>query len=304
MRAAYKGFGDIIRQPAKGDEFELRFPNSIAFEQGIIDLIDSLKGTHTYRGVHTFFANVLRKLVKPVTEGIGNRGFESVSAEHRPIVESFRFLLARRMAGRYQDYVTRKEYLGSEIPAHVIAVSQGVPHVMRWRGIPLFKTVFDISLYSMMLWDLKPRTIIETGSGSGGSAVWLADLLEAFKVDTHIYSVDLCKPEIARAGVTFLQGDCNRIEEVLPPALLRSAPHPWLFLEDAHVNTTHVLEYIHQFTEPSDYLVVEDTDSLGKEAEIAKFMAIHCRDYKVDTHYTDFFGYNACCSKDAIWRRF
>ena len=52
-----------------------------------------------------------------------------------------------------------------------LMMSQGVFDCMQWRGMPLFKTVYDFSIYTMLLWALKPRTIIELGSGTGASAV-------------------------------------------------------------------------------------------------------------------------------------
>jgi len=40
-----------------------------------------------------------------------------------------------------------------------------------YRDIPLVKNPFDFALYHLLLWRLKPGTIIEVGSFSGGSAV-------------------------------------------------------------------------------------------------------------------------------------
>ena len=52
--------------------------------------------------------------------------------------------------------------------------------------INLFKTVYDFSVYTMLLWNLKPKTIVELGSGMGASAVWMADLLKMFEIEGHI----------------------------------------------------------------------------------------------------------------------
>ena len=37
-----------------------------------------------------------------------------------------------------------------------------------------------MAMYQMLLWELKPKTIIEIGSGTGGSAVWMADLMKSY----------------------------------------------------------------------------------------------------------------------------
>ena len=293
----YRGYGDIDVRPRDG-RLSLPFPDDAALIRGIADAADELAGAH----VHTFFEIALRR-TKPMVDRLGENGLRHAKGDELRIIETFRFFLARHAIGRYQDYFVRREMSGSELPQHVLVMSQGVPAVMHWRGIPLFKTVFDISLYMMMLWDLKPRTIIETGSANGGSALWLADLMASYGLDCHVYSVDLRKPELSHPNVTFLEGNCERIEDSLPRDLLERMPHPWLFLEDAHVNVAAVLEWIHTFARPGDYLVVEDTTSAVKQAEIVPFIAAHQSEYRVDAYYADFFGYNACSSRDSIWRR-
>ena len=44
--------------------------------------------------------------------------------------------------------------------------------------------------------------------------------------------------------------------------LQQNLQHPWLVIEDAHVNLTGVLGYLEKFTEPGDYICVEDTNPL------------------------------------------
>ena len=43
--------------------------------------------------------------------------------------------------------------------------------------------------------------------------------------------------------VNFLLGDCNKLEEVFPPEKLAEFSHPWLVIEDAHVNLISVADY-------------------------------------------------------------
>ena len=84
----------------------------------------------------------------------------------------------------------------------------------------------------------------------------------------------------------------------------QSLPHPWLVLEDAHVNTFGVLDHLDPFTASGDYILVEDTDPVapsntneiasgwGKQKlnNLTKFMKKHTERYRVDKRYTDFFG--------------
>jgi len=223
------------------------------------------------------------------------------------LLERLRIFFKRRRQGRFVDFESRVELLPDgphsecDVGFYEFVTSQGVDECMHWKGVPLFKTVYDCSIYSMMLWEIRPGTVIELGSGMGSSAVWMADLLKVFDFKSHIYSVDLKKVELDYDGVTFIRGDCLTIETVFPSEFLEALPHPWLFTEDAHVNVCGVLTYFHQFFTVGDYVIVED--SRPKYDAIEKFMAQHPGCYKVDARYTDFFGRNATCSRDSIFVR-
>jgi cephalosporin hydroxylase len=177
----------------------------------------------------------------------------------------------------------------------------GVAECLQWRGLPLFKSVFDLALYPMLIWETRPATIIELGSGLGTSAVWLADILRAFGIHAHLYSVDIRSPQLNDPGVTFLQGNCLEIEGVLPATFLESLPRPWLVIEDMHVNTLGVLQYFADLLHPGDYFIVEDSRS--KQTAIREFMADREAHFMVDTRYTDYFGRNVTCSADSIFVR-
>ena len=85
-------------------------------------------------------------------------------------------------------------------------------------------------------------------------------------------------------------------------------------MEDAHVNMVKVFEYFDPFTEPGDYLCVEDTHTgipfdsnqglkemvgftetgLAKMNALKKFLTGRSDKYLVDQRYTDFFGWENC----------
>ncbi|KAK3716944.1 hypothetical protein QZH41_014636 [Actinostola sp. cb2023] len=174
------------------------------------------------------------------------------------------------------------------------------------------KDPFTIVILQQLLWDIKPRTIIEFGANMGGSALYMADMMKMYGYNTHVYSMDinlgLLAPQARekREDLTFIEGDCNKVEKAFPADFLKSLPHPWLVLEDAHVNTFGVLDYLDPVTAPGDYILVEDTDpsvpinpsdegpvgSWGKQKlnTLTKFMEKHTERYRVDKRYTDFFG--------------
>ena len=228
----------------------------------------------------------------------------------RENIEAFISHMVNWYYGRFVDYDTRTkpgtngpnlDFLRK--PAHDknFSMSQGRFDCLTWKDTILFKTVFDLAIYQMMMWELKPKTIIEIGSGTGGSAIWMSDLLTAYNMDCKIISVDIIPPAIQYKNVTFLKGDSYEIETALDAQMLNKLPHPWLVIEDAHVNVQGVLNYLHQFLKQGDYLNIEDSES--KQEDIAAFLEDKKGSYMVDTLYCDFFGRNLTCSWDSIFRR-
>lgn len=263
------------------------------------------------QGVPTFFDNfVLRTigqlrqldLVRPWEQSCASLAGPDGERLRSGLLRLRRYL-TRRAAGRYVELAARRRTAvpRSEVDGATMAMSQGTDACLAWRGRPLFKTVFDLALYPMILWDVKPGTVIELGSGSGASAVWLADHLTGYGMEAGVLSLDLRAPALDHPGVSFISGDCERIAEALPASLLSGLPHPWVVIEDAHVNVLGVLSYLHDHLETGDYLIVED--STIKTAALDSYIERFPDCYLVDTHYTDFFGRNATSCFDSIFRR-
>ncbi|MCX9024600.1 MAG: CmcI family methyltransferase [Candidatus Methanoperedens sp.] len=216
-------------------------------------------------------------------------------------------LVQRHQMGRFVDYFVRKGISGKmaqsisgarDLFAMVMTHSQGNGTNLRWKGYTLFKTAFDLGIYQQMIEEIRPRTIIELGSG--GSAVWLADVAKMLDVPTQVLSFDIKPPAISYPGVRFVQADCNNIEQIADE--IKGLPHPWLVIEDAHVNVLGVMTFFDQFMRPGDYLVVEDSFII-KENAMGKFLFDKRDRYLVDTKYVDLFGENMTCSVDSIFKR-
>jgi cephalosporin hydroxylase len=223
-------------------------------------------------------------------------------------LQRLRLFLDRWQQGRFVEFAERERTAahyhpryGTEFGIDVLLTCQGAPTLMRWRGTPLLKTVFDFAIYPALISELRPRTIFEIGSGLGGSAVWFADHLALCGIEGRVHSVDLKKAEMEHPGVSFYQGDCADPDRLFDPELLHSQPHPWLVVEDAHHNVADVIERMHQFLLPGDYLVVEDSEV--KRPAIRQFLGAHPGNYLVDTRFTDYFGRNATCAGDSIFVR-
>jgi cephalosporin hydroxylase len=220
-------------------------------------------------------------------------------------LQRIRLFLDRWRQGRFVEFARREQSgahyhprFGTEFGADVLLTCQGAPSLMRWRGMPLMKNVFDFAMYPALIAELRPRTVFEIGSGPGASAVWLADHLAMNGIEGRVHSVDRVKAEADYPRVSFYQGDCATPQTLFARDLLQSEPHPWLVIEDAHHNVAAVIEHMHRYLAPGDYLVVEDSDV--KRDALRAFLAAHRGSYLVDTHFTDNFGRNATCAADSI----
>ena len=254
------------------------------------------------KGVPTFFNVVLRTLIDKLAvlppDAIWR---ESIDPNLHQILSSLCSVAERLSEGRFIGWQNRKISVGKcrDITDHMLAYSQGVLECVHWKGMPVFKTAYEFSLYSMMIWELKPATILEFGSGQGASAIWFADLLSQFNYSTHVYSVDIHPPDLEYEGVTFLERDVNHINEWMPS--FSDKPKPWLVIEDAHVNIPGVLNCLNDYLIPNDYMVVEDSSS--KQFDIDKFMGSNGHLYRVDTRYVDYFGLNVTSSLNSVFKR-
>jgi len=186
-----------------------------------------------------------------------------------------------------------------------------------YKGIPTLKNPFDWALYPMLLWDLRPRTIIEIGSNQGGSALWMADLMRSFALPCHIHSLDITPVVGVQApGVTFHRGDARDLARAFDSEFMRGTARPMLVIEDADhrpVTTLAVLRFFDLWLGPGELIVVEDgivTDmgqakafDGGPRVAIERFLAERGADYAIDTRYCDWFGRNVTWNVNGFLRR-
>lgn len=186
-----------------------------------------------------------------------------------------------------------------------------------YRGISMVKNPFDFALYPKLLWELQPLTIIEIGSSAGGSAVWFGDMFNTFRIDGHVYSIDIIKVEsLAHSRVTFMEGDARNLKGVFTDTFLKELPRPLLVVEDAdHAYETSypVLEFFHRHLVSGEYIVIEDginsdlygdsPGSSGPHRAIRDFLENHKGEYEMDAAYCDFFGYNFTWCSNGFLKR-
>ena len=184
---------------------------------------------------------------------------------------------------------------GARVYSHIhidtLLMSQGVKDCLTWKNSPLGKSVYDFALFPMIIWENQPATIFEIGSGEGASAIWMADLCKSYNLSTHVYSMDIESLDVEYEGVTFLQGDSKEITTMFD---VENLPHPWIILEDAHINVNEIIKHFEAHMHTGDYLIIED--SWGRKGTTLNVPST----LLVDAYYCDYFGRNATGSMNTI----
>ena len=187
------------------------------------------------------------------------RNFNVLSKDHQKDVENI------RNQKRFIPFSDRPQYSNLQIDSFLL--SQGVKDCMTWRGIAVGKSVYDFALYPMIIWENRPATILEIGSGEGASAIWMADLCKSYNLPTQVYSMDIEPPDIEHKNVTFIEGDSKQISNFST----KNLHHPWIIIED----------------------------SWGKKGSNLEVL----NTLYVDAYYCDYFGVNATSAMNTILRK-
>lgn len=204
------------------------------------------------------------------------------------------------------------------LPKNVIENMQ--KGIMSWsyRGLQTWKCPFDLAIYMNVIWELRPRTIVEFGSNRGGSALWFADVLTNYGIEgSHVFSLDLNPVmDLTDPRITFGFCDVAAPEEHVGLDDLRGLPKPLLVIDDASHMAEHVLavlRFVDKAMAKGDYLIVEDgaLNMLGWEeqynggpvAALRTFLAEAGERYEVDRARCDFFGPNVTWNPEGYLKR-
>jgi len=179
----------------------------------------------------------------------------------------------------------------------------------KWKGLTLMKDPMTLSIYMMMLQDLKPKTILEFGTYDGGTALWMEDTLKSLSIECDIHTFDINQERIKLpedSKIICHELDNNKIDEFIDQKrnFFEGLEGPILMIEDSHANAAGLVKSMDQFLKIGDYLVIEDTLSKSKYDEtILSGNGINTKIYKVDTHYCDLWGLNNSWNVNSIFKK-
>jgi cephalosporin hydroxylase len=173
-----------------------------------------------------------------------------------------------------------------------------------------------LALYTLLLSKLRPRTIIEIGSASGGSGLWFSAQARGLALDAVVYSFDIKPPNIKDSENLFFSfGDIYQLQNSNLPEILESCPRPLLVVEDGphtYEGCMAALEFFHKHLHAGDYIVIEDgiVNELGYKnykngpnRAISDFLEDKRKNYIVDTDYCSFFGHNVTWNTNGYIRK-
>lgn len=135
-----------------------------------------------------------------------------------------------------------------------------------WMGVQCLKCPLDLWIYQEIISQIKPTLVIETGTYQGGSALFIAHLLDILDkgqivtIDTELYTD---RPQHPR--IQYLTGSSTD-EELVRKILESYDLKQCLVILDSDHSKQHVLkelELLAPYVSLDSYLIVEDTNVNG-----------------------------------------
>jgi len=137
----------------------------------------------------------------------------------------------------------------------------------KWMGHDILKCPLDLWLYQEILHAVRPAVVIETGTAFGGSAHFLASMMDLIGHGRVItIDIDERPGRSAHPRITYLTGSSVAPEMVADVRRLVGEASPVMVLLDSDHRRDHVaaeLAAYAPFVTSGSYLVVEDTNLNG-----------------------------------------
>lgn len=171
-----------------------------------------------------------------------------------------------------------------------------------WLGVPTLKCPLDMWIYQEILYELKPDLVIETGTASGGSALFLASMFDLIGKG-EVVSVDIepnhSRPQHKR--IQYLLGSSTSDEIVRAVTKIAAGKQTVLVILDSDHRQPHVVRELALYSPlvtRGSYLIVEDTNVNGHPVDLEhgpgpmeavdEFLATN-KDFVIDGEKEKFF---------------
>lgn len=165
------------------------------------------------------------------------------------------------------------------------SVGSSYTYQFEWCGLPIIQYPTDVFALQELIWEMKPRNIIETGVARGGSALFLASMLalldleeqshlpnSTFKQSRKLFAIDIDIRDYARHGIensflapwiNLVQG--NSVDKSTYENFLGKLNElgPTILILDSNHTHDHVLKELRMYSglvTLDSYIVVLDTE--------------------------------------------
>ena len=137
----------------------------------------------------------------------------------------------------------------------------------QWFGITVVKHPIDLHQYQEILCDTQPDLVIETGTFAGGSALFLAHMLDLLQ-HGRVLSIDIAtdRPLPEHPRIDYLLGMSSTDPAVLSHVAKHADEKRCMVILDSAHNADHVyaeLDAYSKFVAKGCYLIVEDSNVDG-----------------------------------------
>lgn len=182
--------------------------------------------------------------------------------------------------------------------------------VTRFLGVTVMKNPLDLWIYQDLIAEQRPKTVLETGSASGGSAYFYASMMDllGMPLEAKVISVDIeNRRKVDHPRIQWVMGDSTDPE--LAAELLAQVQHPLLVSLDADHSDAHVSQELALYAPAvavGEYLVIEDTNISwpgrdgGAGAARDRFLRAHPDEWKADLNQE---RYLVTCNPGGYLRR-
>lgn len=184
---------------------------------------------------------------------------------------------------------------------------------VKYRGVTMVRCPFDYVLYQMLISDIKPDLVIEIGTNMGGTALYIADLMDKIGHGT-VHTIDIIDkpkdPITKHPRISFFTKGWDGYDIANAKNFSRI-----VVIEDAshmYEDSIGCLEKFSPLVSVGSYYIVEDSivTKLGREKgfhggplrAIREFIASN-NNFKIDRTYCDFFGKNATFNVNGYLKR-
>lgn len=135
-----------------------------------------------------------------------------------------------------------------------------------WMGVPCLKCPLDLWTYQEIIAEIRPDLILETGTYSGGSALYLAHVLDGIgKGEIVTIDINNDQPRPSHPRIRYVKGSSADRELIASILDSRSTETRMVILDSDH-SKRHVLDELNllsPYVSVGSYLIVEDTNVNG-----------------------------------------